>query len=114
RTGVARQHRGYVQCSGEAFRDLRCTDVIGDVPFELLGRQPQGAVAWRDSVAGMVTEQDQAGVRTTFQDAVAVVLLSADAARPRCVMSHGRTIVVRPCHAKRLSSSWLASGQCFP
>ena len=87
--GVARQQRGYAQCGGEAPRHLRGPDVVGDVALQLIGGQPQGAVGGGNGVAGMVAEQDEARVRTTLEDAIAVVLLRADTAHRRCVVSHG-------------------------
>ena len=79
---IARQQRGRTERGGEASRHLRGADVVGDVALELLRRQSQGAVGRRNGIAGMVAEQDQAGVRTAFQDAVAVVLLRADTRAP--------------------------------
>ena len=62
---VARQHAPGRPVRPRA-RASRCggADVVGDVALQLLGGQPQGAVAGRNGVAGVVAEQDQACVGT--------------------------------------------------
>ena len=91
---VACHHRRGTQRRGERPRHLRRADVVGDMAPELLRRQAQRAVARWQSIAGMVAQQNQAGVGAAWQDAIAVVVLGADAvARPQRVMSHVPTIV---------------------
>ena len=60
------------QFLGEDPRDSLGADVVGDMAFQLVGRQPQRAVGVRDGVAGVIAQQKQAGVAPAGDHFVAV------------------------------------------
>src|SRR5262249_57064216 len=81
--GVTCQDSGHAKRGGEAARDFRGSDVVGDVALKLLRREPQAAVGGWNSIASMVAKQDEARIDPPPPDAIAVVLLQADGLRPR-------------------------------
>ena len=83
-------HGRSAQRLGERTCHAGGADVVGDVACELLGRQAQRAVLRRQRIARMVAQQDNACVGPASDNAIAVVVLGADAANPHCVMSHAR------------------------
>ncbi len=61
--GIGRHQGRRIQPTRKFHRQRTDTDVIADVPFELLLRKPQIAIVRRHSVAGMVAQQKQSACK---------------------------------------------------